>query len=273
MSRSEAGFIACAANAASGRATPAQVSPSRFSRRSTSLVARFARLRASSASRSACRASRAELPGNRLRVRECRLQCGPVGRSSLALVRGRALRLRLDLDPRERLEARRLDLLRQRAGNEVVHRLWPGRSTLQCRAHLVERRVGGVAPRLGEELLGALLKRVERLALGLSCRVELRRRGAVRTAEPLRALDELLHVLAPRARELVDRPDGDGRLAQLGNGLGVLGFAGLLQRLGERVAFGDEVLERDAVELLGSLLGAPWFSAGHAVQLSRCGRA
>ncbi|HXD98150.1 MAG TPA: hypothetical protein VN646_16495 [Candidatus Acidoferrum sp.] len=123
-------------------------------------------------------------------------------------------------------------------------------------------RRGGAMALPGQDLTGAAHERIQLGALALQ-----RLTGGVAVAE-LRATkfvdarDEGREALGLGARQLVHRPERDGRLAELANGLRVGATPRRLQRGGSGVPPSGEILGRQGVELLNGSIEA----AGHGNQ-------
>jgi hypothetical protein len=121
-------------------------------------------------------------------------------------------------------------------------------------ADALELRLGGG----GQQRLREGGQLADLLALGRDRRPQLVAAGAARlgVAEPLAGLQQRVQLAPVVARQLVDRPGRLRRLLQPLDFVGGVAVPVLAQPLGERVALGRELGERQAVETIDVLLGA-----------------
>ena len=140
---------------------------------------------------------------------------------------------------------------------DLLARLGVDRPGVERLPHALDRRVAEVVALPGEQPAGGVEQGVEGGALVLDRGAQLRRVGAageevvLRGDQRVAGLPQRARRLRLRADDLVDRPGRDARLAQRLDAVRVPAPPVRPQALGERVALGDERVERQAVEGVG----------------------
>src|SRR5262249_51836739 len=139
---------------------------------------------------------------------------------------------------------------------------------------LVDHGLGRAAALRAEERLRLPPERADGLGLGLQGLIERRALAAaddarLRLAQPVTRMEAQVDLATVPPHELVQRPGGDRRLAELSDLRGLLAPAVGAQLLHEPAPFRAEFVEIDAVEPTGGLVERHLSSLNHPHRMTR----